>query len=198
MPAWHPNFRNPAQLPDTKAIRTSFFTNGLAIFIVLVLVGYASYREYELYSLRSDTANALDSIHARKPVSDQAIVLYKKFQEEEKKVLALQEFLATSRIVMASFILQLGEGIPPSITLSSIDYRPAGVTLRGGIVGAPEEASGRAIAYVENLRKNESFAKLFDNITLTNIARDQVTGLIQFVIDLKLKGAPAPLAGGKK
>ena len=198
MPAWHPNFRIPERLPDTKAVRTSFFINGLAIFIVVALIVYTGFREYNLYTLRSDTAIALSAVQARKPVSDRAIVLYKNFQDEEKKVLALQEFLSVSRYTISDFILQLGGALPLGINLSSVDCTSTQVTLRGAIKGAPEEASGRAISYVEDLRKNEVFSKLFVSVTLTNIARDPGTGLIRFVIDLKVKEPSKNAPGGKK
>jgi hypothetical protein len=197
VPAWHPNFRIAERLPDTKAVRTSFFINGLAIFIVIALLVYTGVREYDLYTLRSDTASALSAVQARKPVSDRAIVLYKNFQEEEKKVLALQDFLSASRYTISDFILQLGGSLPPSINLYGIDCATTQVTLRGAIKGAPDEASGRAVSYVEDLRKNEVLSKLFASITLTNIARDSSTGLIQFVIDLKVR-EPSKAQGGKK
>lgn len=198
MPAWHPNFRIPERLPDTKAVRTSFFINGLAIFIVITLLVYAGFREYNLYTLRADTASALSAVQARKPVSDRAIVLYKNFQDEEKKVLALQSFLSASRYTISDFILQLGGSLPPAINLYGIDCTPAQVTLRGAIKGAPDEASGRAVSYVEDLRKNEALSKIFVSVTLTNIARDSSTGLIQFVIDLKVREPSKNASGGKK
>lgn len=197
VPAWHPNFRIAERLPDTKAVRTSFFINGLAIFIVIALLVYTGVREYDLYTLRSDTASALDAVQARKPVSDRAIVLYKNFQEEEKKVLALQDFLSVSRYTISDFILQLGGTLPLSVNLYGIDCASTQVTLRGAIKGAPDEASGRAVSYVEDLRKNEILSKLFASVTLTNIARDSSTGLIQFVIDLKVR-EPSKASGGKK
>jgi hypothetical protein len=198
MPAWHPNFRIPERLPDTKAVRTSFFINGLAIFIVMALLVYAGVREYNLYTLRSDAASALSAVEARKPVSDRAIVLYKNFQEEEKKILALQDFLSVSRYTVSDFILQLGGSLPAAINLYGIDCTSTQVVLRGAIKGTPDEASGRAVAFVEDLRKDESLSKLFSSVTLTNIARDSSTGLIQFVIDLKVKEPAKGSSGGKK
>lgn len=198
MPAWHPNFRNLERLPDTKAVRTSFSVNGLAVFFVIVLVLYAGYKEYKLNALRSDAAIELSAIQGAKASSDQAVALFKKFQEEEKKVIALQQFLSTSRIVVSDFILQLGGSIPSAIKLYSIECKPAAITLRGVIEGAPDEASGRAVAYVDQLRIHGEFSKLFDSVSLTNIVRDPGTGLIQFVIDLKMKEAPKTTPKGSK
>ncbi|MDF3057209.1 MAG: hypothetical protein K0R17_1424 [Rariglobus sp.] len=198
MPAWHPNFRNLERLPDTKAVRTSFFINVLAIFIASSLAIYVGYREYELTILKSDVANALVAIRNDKPASEKAVSLYKQFQEEEKKVMALRDFLAASNIVVSDFILQIGAGLPPAISLTTIDYKATSVVLRGSIEGAPDEASGRAISYVESLRKDDAFNKLFATVTLTNIVRDPGTGRMQFVIDLSFAAPAKKPSAGKK
>lgn len=198
VPAWHPNFRNFERLPDTKAVRTAFFINGLAVLIASSLLIYAGYREFDLHALQVETEVAQKAVEASKPASDEAIVLFKKFQEEEKKVIALQTFLSSSKLVLSDFLLQMGASLPASVTLNSIDYRPGSVTLVGGISGAPDEASGQAVAYVERLRKNEVFARLFETITLSNIARDAGTGQIRFSIDLRFKAPAKAATGGKK
>ncbi len=197
VPAWHPNFRIAERLPDTKAVRTSFFINALAIFAAAALALYVGYAELQLKALRDETARALADVRGSKAGSDRALAEYKKFQEEERKILELKSFLAASKLVVSDFIFQLGETLPPEITLGSIDYRPAAVTLRGAIEGAADEASGRAVQYVEALRGNASFAH-FDSIKLTNIVRDPGTGRMQFVIDLAFKAPAKPAVKGRK
>jgi len=194
VPAWHPNFRNFERLPDTKAVRTTFFINGLAVLIASSLIIYTGYREFGLRSLRAETDAAQKVVNENKPGSDQMIALFKQFQAEEKKVFALQSFLSSTRVVLSDFILQIGASRPASVTLNSIDYKANAVTLVGSISGAPDEASGLAMTYVDRLRKSEAFSQLFEAITLSNIARDPGTGQIRFSIDLRFKAA----TGGKK
>ena len=198
VPAWHPNFRNFERLPDTKAVRTTFFINGLAVLIASSLVIYTGYREFGLRSLQADTDAAQKVVDTNKPASDEAITLFKKFQEEEKKVFALQSFLSSSRLVLSDFFLQIGASLPASVTLNSIDYKPSAVTLVGSISGAPDEASGQAVTYVDRLRKNEVFSQMFEAITLSNIARDPGTGQIRFSIDLRFKASTKAATGGTK
>jgi hypothetical protein len=193
VPAWHPNFRNFERLPDTKAVRTTFFINGVAVLIALTLAIYVAYREVELSTLKSETEDAVKVVEANKPGSDQAIALFKKFQEQEKKIQDLQQFLAISKITVSDFILQLGETLPPSVLLNSVDYRAALVTIRGRIKGSSEEGAGLADSYVNVLRKSSYFSNLFESITLTNIVRDPATDEILIELELKFKGA-----GGKK
>jgi hypothetical protein len=198
VPAWHPNFRNPERLPDIKVVRTAFSLNALAVIVVVVLLGYTAYREYHLYELRFDTEVALANIQSRKPESEGAVVLFKSFQEEEKKVMALSAFLGGSKLMVSDFVLELGRTLPDEILLNGIDSRPAAVTLRGTIKGAADEASGRAVAYVESIRENPKIGGFFETVTLTNIVRDPATGLIQFVIDLKGQDAPVKKPTGSK
>jgi hypothetical protein len=197
VPAWHPNFRNTERLPDTKVVRTSFFTNGLAISIATALVIYTGYREYGLRELKSDTETAVNAITANKPASDQALDLFKKFQEQEKQIFALRDFLSESKTSVSNLILTIGGGLPAAISLNSIEYGANAVVLRGKIEGASDEASGRAVAYVEALRKDAALIKTFDDVLLTNIARDAGTGQIRFQIDMKLKKAVTKSRGNK-
>ncbi|HSI09685.1 MAG: hypothetical protein ACAH89_03435 [Rariglobus sp.] len=197
-PMWHPNFRNFERLPDTKVVRTTFFINGVAILVATTLAIYVTYREVELNTLKADTDAAQQVIDANKPGSDQSVALFKKFQEQEKKIQELDQFLAISKITLSDFILQLGSTLPPSVILSSIDYRPAGVILRGRIKGSSEEGAGKADAYVNDLTKNSYFSELFDSIKLTNIVRDPASGEIVIQIDLRFRAQIKPTSGGKK
>jgi hypothetical protein len=198
VPAWHPNFRNFERLPDTKVVRTSFFINGLSVFIALSLAIYAGYKEYDLKTLRADTESAINQIKANKPASDQAVALFKNFQEQEQKILELQAFLSTSKVVVSDLIMQFGVTLPESVSLGGIDFRSTGVQLRGSIEGASDEASGQAVAYVEILRKDVMFNKLFGDVTLTNIVRDAGSGRMRFLIDLKFSVPAKKPTGGKK
>jgi hypothetical protein len=82
--------------------------------------------------------------------------------------------------------------------LNNIDYRPAGVVLRGRIKGSAEEGAGKADAYVGDLIKSSYFSRLFDSIKLTNIVRDPASGEIVIQIDLKFRAQTKPTSGGKK
>jgi len=186
MPAWHPNFRNAELLPDVKVVRTAFFVNGAAILVVIVMSLYLMQNELGLHSLRDQTANWQQQINNEKSGSDKAVVQFKKFQEEEKTLLALKEF-QSSKIVGSDLLLGLGASLPPRIVLSLVDYRGASIVLRGSISGSPDEASGDASAYLDVLAKDPAFAGKFENISLTGITRSPNTNGIAFEILLKFK-----------
>ena len=197
VPPWHPNFRNFERLPDTKAVRTTFFVNGLAVLTAVSLAIYFTYSEVERGTLSSDTEAARVIAAERKPASDQAIIHFKQFQEEERKVQELQQFLSVPKITLSELLLELGSSLPPATLLSSIEYRATGVMMRGGIGGSAEEGAGKAVAYVEELRRKAYFSTYFDPIVLSSIVRDPTTGEMRFEIDFKFKPAN-PVKGGKK
>jgi len=93
VPSWHPNFRNFEKLPDIKVVRTAFFVNGAAVFIALAVLLYFGKQEWELRSLNAQKDEAERQIVAKKPGSERAVVLYKKFQVEEAKVNEVDTFV---------------------------------------------------------------------------------------------------------
>ena len=188
MPAWHPDFRNTSRLPDTKVVRTSFFVNGVAIMVTLVLALYVVYSEYSLHNIRGQIADGQRQIDSDKMGSDRALILFKKFQEEEKKLIELRDFQA-SKIAGSDFLVHLGKSLPPGVVLNSVDYGPAKILLRGHVYGPPDDAIGHASAYVDALGKYPALAPLFETITLTGINRDQAVDRLNIEILLKFKGA---------
>ena len=194
IPAWHPNFLNAELLPDIKVVRTSFFLNGTAILVVIGLAFYLVENTIALRALREQIATWQHQIETEKPGSDRAVAQFKKFQDEEKKLLELKAF-QTAPIIGSDFLLQLGESLPPRVSLSGIDYRVSSFVLRGGISGSSDEASGDASAYLDVLPKFPAFAGKFESVSLTSISRNATTGGINFEILVKLKTTQP---GGKK
>jgi len=167
------------------------------VLTAVSLAIYFTYSEVERGTLSSDTEAARVIAAERKPASDQAIIHFKQFQEEERKVQELQQFLSVPKITLSELLLELGSSLPPATLLSSIEYRATGVMMRGGIGGSAEEGAGKAVAYVEGLRRKAYFSTYFDPIVLSSIVRDPTTGEMRFEIDFKFKPAN-PVKGGKK
>lgn len=198
VPAWHPNFRNFERLPDTKVVRTSFFINGIAVVVVLILGITLFYREYSLNTLRQQTAYWESEVTKNKQASDRAIVLFKQFQEEEKQIFALRDFMQGSKIVVSDFVLQLGESIPATIMLTGLEYRPTVILLRANVAGTADTASGETSLYLDKLRVTQPFKDLFENVKLNAIVRDPAAGLMRIEVGLQFKTPKAPAAPAKK
>lgn len=192
VPAWHPNFRNFERLPDTKVVRTSFFVNGVAIVLVLILAIFTIYREYSLNTLRTQARDWQTEVDKNKPASDRAVAAFKQFQEQEKQIFALRDFMQTSKITVSEFILQLGESIPPTVLLTSMEYRGTSIALRANVAGTADTASGEASLYIDKLREYPPFKELFESVKLNNIVRDPAGGLMRIEIVLQFKAPKAP------
>lgn len=188
VPSWHPNFRNFERLPDTKVVRTAFFINVFAITVTLVLLFYVVRKEWDLHVVRTQIADKQQQINRDKSASDQAVALFKKFQAEEAKVFEVDTFVK-SKPAVSTLLLHLGETLPKNIAIDRFDLHAAGLTLASTVRGAPDQASGQATAYIEQLRADKELASLFEDITPTSSGRNPQNGRIMIEISLRYKGA---------
>lgn len=195
-PAWHPNFRNFERLPDTKVVRTNFFINVAAIVLAVVLVALVGWREYQVGVSAGQAEAAQASIDQRKKQSDEGLRLTRLFNEQDKKFVEAEAFMAAP-IQPAELLAELGASLPAEIQLDAIDFRPGDVEvpciLRGTAAGEKDQASGAASAYVDLLRTQPRLAEVFKAVELKAITPDARSGLLGFEIVLKAKPA-----GGKK
>jgi hypothetical protein len=187
-PAWHPNFRNFERLPDTKVVRTTFFVNGSAIAVALLLFVYTGNRELNLHGINSQIEEVEAQIVRDKPASDKAVSLFAKFQGEAAQLNEVDAFIK-ARPIVSDLILRIGQTLPTNVALDYFDLRENVLILRGTVRGAPDMASGYASAYVEQLRVDPELVLKIDDVVLKNLNRIPITGRLAIEIELKLKGA---------
>lgn len=184
-PSWHPNFRNYEALPDTKVVRTAFFINGGAIALALMLVTYLGVGEIELQGLRSQAADVQAQIDRDKAASDAAVAKFRKFQEEEKRLKEVDDFLK-ARPGVAELVTNLSKTLPVNVAIDRFELTQERLTLRGTVRGSPDRASGYASGYVESLRNAPEFKALFSEVNLTNLTRVPSTGRLSIEVVIKL------------
>lgn len=194
--AWHPNFRNFKQLPDTKTVRTAFFVNGVAVVLASVLLLWFAYQEYQLRELRREIASWQAQIDRDRPASEQAVTQFKKFQAQAMRVEEINTFVA-SKPAVSELLIQLGQSLPSFIAIDGFELRATGLRLVASVRGAPDAASGHASTYLEQLRRNPGLAVWFDDAALLNVNRNPQTGRLVVEYFLKFK-AGAPGKAGKK
>jgi hypothetical protein len=190
-PAWHPNFRNYEKLPDIKVVRTAFFVNGLAIFVAVSLATYFGLREWQLHVVKGQIAQVEAQIEREKKVSDQAIVLYKRFQVSEAKVNEVETFV-TSKPIVSGVLLRLAQTLPKNVALDNFDLRDTGLTLRLSVRGDATAASGYTTAYLEQLRADKELAHFAPATYTGTPTRNPATG--KMAVEFSLRTKPA---GGK-
>jgi hypothetical protein len=188
VPPWHPNFRNYERLPDIKVVRTAFFVNGLAIFVVIGLLVILGKREYELHSLNAQIADWQRQIDRDKAANDQAVAAYRKFQEEEKRANAIDAFVHSKPIV-SEYVVHFAEARPKNIAWDVFDLRETGIILRGSVRGAPDLAAGEASAYLDVLKNDKTFGSRFADVQMTSLNRNPSTNRMVFEIVIKFKPA---------
>jgi uncharacterized coiled-coil protein SlyX len=194
VPPWHPNFVLVARLPDTKVVRTSFFVNGVALFIATGALLWFAFQEYKLHNLNRQVADWQAQIDRDKKESDRFIGLYQQFKGEEAKIGEVKAFLA-SRPLASMIILRVGETLPEEIALDSFDLQANGMTLRASVRGTPDEAAGYATNYLEQLKADKVLSQYFNKVSFSGggIVRNPDTGRLSVELFLKY-GPPAPAA----
>jgi hypothetical protein len=190
---WHTNFRNFERLPDTKVVRTTFFVNTAAIAIAAGLLLWLASREMTNRGIQDQITEARQQIEANRKQNADAIRLSKAFAADQNKLAEAARFVRAPFDLVA-FVDRLGRTLPKEIVIDFVESRTADpkksiVTVRGRAAGSPDQASGIASAYVDQLRADATLSSLFDPITLTRIDRNADGTHMAFEISLNLKEA---------
>jgi hypothetical protein len=184
---WHPNFRNTAELPDTKTVRTRFFVNAACVAFALCGVIFYAYNEYQFREVSAQLQQLEDRIASDTKPSREALALYTKFKEEEAKAQEVTAFLSAEKLVFSDFIFAVGESLPENVMITGFQYGRTEVTVRGFVRGAAQQASGVASAFEKQLRDNPAIASKFESIALSNLAREVTAGSLSFELVMKFK-----------
>jgi len=191
--SWHPNLRLADRLPDTKVVRTAFFINGAAVTVAIALALYLGQQEWQIRGLNIQIAEWQRQIDKDKSVSNQAMLLFSKFKAEAAKTEEVAAFVK-SKPVVSAIILRIGQTLPNKIAMDGLDCRDNGVAFRGTVRGAPDQASGDASAYLDQLRRDKVLSALFNDATLTSLTRNPASGrvMVEIFLDYRKKEAKKP------
>ena len=187
---WHPNFRNTTELPDTKTVRTRFFVNAAAVTFAVSAMLYAVYTEYLMNASGERLATLEAQIAADTKPSQDAVVLYKKFKEEEARANEFINFGTRQNLAFSDFVATVGECIPPRVMVTSVQYGRLNVTVKGFIRGTADEGSGIASSFERKLKETPEVAARFDTIALANLSREVTAGALSFEIVMTFKKKP--------
>lgn len=188
-PRWHPNFRNPARLPDVKVVRTTFFVNFIAVAALAGTGLLFFYNEYRLYGLSASIRDWETQIAQNTAASDEAVGKFRKFLEHDARLQEVKTFL-TARFQPTQLLVELARTLPDPFVLKALDLQAQAVLLRGFAAGEAEQASGLLSTYVATLRTDPWCKKHFATIETTAVNRDS-SGRLNFEIALRFP-APAP------
>jgi len=191
-PLWHTNFRNFERLPDTKVVRTTFFVNTAAIAIAAGMMLWLASRELTNRGIQEQIAEAQRLIGENQKQNADALRLSRSFAEEEQKLSEAEAFVRTP-IAILEFVNRLGQTLPKEIVIDYMEIRTAdpkksNVVVRGRVAGSPDQASGIANAYVDQLKADAKLTTTFDPITLQRIDRNPNGAYMSFEVGFNVKG----------
>lgn len=188
MPAWHPNFRIAETLPDTKVIRTSFLVNAAAAMVLLGLGALLTTHELELRKLGKE----IDDLTARKEALSvkhrAAIPVQLQFAEVERRFSEVENFRKNSWPA-TRLLERLSLTLPRMVRIASFDVQGDLITLRGEIVGAPEQAATIFNEYLETLAQDPELKTVVKDVRQSTVKRDARTNFLSFTIEMNLNKA---------
>ena len=197
-PNWHPDFRNPATLPDIKVVRTHFLLNFSSVAVAIILLFFYSHKEYSLQSINTDILNLEAEIEENKAENGKNTRLSVEFEKRAKKVNELDDYLQVP-ILPSDLILQLSENLPEEILLESITYSDVVLTgssrikyqtksimLSGTVVGL-EEATQIVSEFSNELTVLPALEKFVDRIELSSLTRNEELGNFSYRMNIIFK-----------
>lgn len=183
---WHPDFRNPASLPDVKVVRTVFFIRGALILALVAILGIAGYREYDIRIFHDEVKTWEASIEGNRAQNREAIRLNTEFAQEVKKIEEISAFLDIP-FLPSTFLRRMGEELPEEMVLSSVRYREeeGTVTVRGRVLpygnGAPSPGQfDRVTEYRIRLENHPYFGSFSREIVIEEVFRNEAN--VEFVL----------------
>lgn len=185
-PAWHPNFRLVGELPDIKAVRTTFLLNFVSVVLVLV-VGFVLFqRETALNQMRDQTEYWQNVVDSNRNRYNEALRQQREFADAERRFNEIARFTGRP-FVLSDFLERLGATLPRLMVIDVVEQRDTRVLIRGALVGASERATELANSYTSQLAADPAIAKAFTGVKLNSLNRDARTNRLIFEIELTLK-----------
>lgn len=187
-PAWHVDCRLTDELPEDRLVGTRFLVQVFSTALALTALLFAGWQAYVNASLRLQIRDWERRIDDNRAEVREINRLQREYAAEAAKIDQAWT-LVRPQLFVSGFLENLGRTRPEPMTLDSIEWNDAGISVRGNLRESSERASRLLGGYVEQLRHDEAIAPLFREIVLTDIDRGAGTGVLRFEIVFRLKAA---------
>lgn len=187
--AWRADFRDVEELPDTKAVRTGFLINFVAIALFAALLVKGAFNEYVLYTAVKASVRVEQELE-RDSGKNRAILFeggeFNRLRRRAEEVISFKE----TSVSVPTFFSRLGKEVPEAIRLLRLELEqlpPEAETSESGYLVlqgfVATEAMVGPSALLEEFREAVS-ALLGGSIEsdLESFGRNSVTGNFDFVI----------------
>jgi len=193
---WRPNFRNPEELPDTKAIRTDFLFNFVSIFLAVLLLGYAAFVEYNLQSYRSELAGIAEQLQKTETENNRNLALNGRFTKVSGVVKEVNDFM-TVPYLPSELLKGFTEIRPEEMIMDSLNSNATMMTVAGRrqelryqvvMMGTIQDsvanpASSIITDYQRTARQIEVLQPKLEEINLVRFARNDELGVFTFTLE---------------
>jgi len=203
---WRPDFRSLENLPDTKAIRTGFLINFVAIVLALVLFATYAFREYSLLSLTRMVSELEQNVAESTSRNRSLLEANKRFKQSAA---IMEEAIAFDQQALdhARFISEVAASMPPGILISSIEMNysperlrsaiipPFDVQITGRVFSTPKETPSQILTgFQETIRGLGSLERRDPRMDLTRFSRNNEFGYFDFTLLVRIPVTvpPAP------
>lgn len=119
---WRPDFRSVENLPDTKAVRTGFLYNFIAITVTVGLLVYLGLQEYNIHSAGQEVIRLQSQLESGTAQNRQLLELNRQWLGHANVVKEAVQF-HRSPLNHADFLRELTEALPEGIVFSSISLK---------------------------------------------------------------------------
>lgn len=195
-PAWRPDFRDVAELPDTKAIRTDFVLNFAAIILVLGLGSWYGILEYSLQTVRASLTQQQEQIEQNDARNRDLLRWNGQFQRLARVAEEAVAFDAEP-VNFPEFVAGISHALPPEVVLRTINLGHSETTagdpayriqLDGSVVTF-EERSPSAIleALQDNVAELEPVGERLLEMEVADFNRDLALNVFTFSLRIDIE-----------
>jgi hypothetical protein len=186
--AWRVDFRNQADLPDVKTVRTHFVVNTAFFAVIGVILMFGVHREIMVSDLVAEIKEIDARIATAKVENDKALLLYREYLKEEKIIKEVKAFEVTP-FDFIGFMIDFSRQLPPGVKVKKVDFKTSDqpLTISGEIAGSDASATAKADQFITALKNDEKLRAISSGITMPKLVRDTISDSLNYELVIKLK-----------
>lgn len=199
---WHYNFRNKKLLPDIAILQREFYISvGVVVLGALMMLFYV-WGFIQTTSLNSTVKSLQEEVARRAPINNTYLQQSDSFEGYAEVVDDLALIYEPS-IDPVLFLSMIAETLPKELIFNNINFNetaenhPSGflrnysVRLEGYIKDTDEAALKTINRFQQNMMTKPFFQKAMKDFDVTNVTRNASSGVVNFIITIKLEAQNA-------
>ncbi len=181
---WKADFRCIEALPDTKAVRTSFYYNILACLALFGAGYYVINVEIQINEKKSELSRLNAEIEKNNPANLEAIKFNTKYKELKRKIEEIDTFINPAGPKTLDLIREISNSIPPQVIAEVIEHKKDSVKITAHVKAQAEQATKIAHDLEQKLNANSVLLKYFNSIAIGNVLQDPQNDRMNFEITM--------------